>query len=124
METHGFHLLLDVWLDEALTREVSDRLAAYVRGRFTVVAEAAKEFQPVGLTQVLVLSESHFSIHTYPEHRYLSVDLYICRPDEDLDLVRDELLALMRVRHYRSSTHRRGILDDAAVRAERPLEAL
>ena len=42
--------------------------------RFTVVARAFHQFEPHGATGVLVLSESHFSAHTYPEHGTVYVD--------------------------------------------------
>jgi len=29
-------------------------------------------------TIVYILSESHFIIHTYPEHKYISIDIYTC----------------------------------------------
>lgn len=35
-------------------------------------------FPPDGLTMVLLLSESHASIHTYPEHASCFVDLFTC----------------------------------------------
>jgi S-adenosylmethionine decarboxylase len=35
-------------------------------------------FEPNGLTMVLLLSESHASIHTYPEHNACFVDLFTC----------------------------------------------
>lgn len=109
MQTHGFHLLLDVWLDEEISKESCERLFNYVRTRFTVVAETHKEFKPYGLTSVLILSESHFTVHTYPEHRYLSMDLYICNPSVDLEKVRSEILDMLPVIHAQSSFHTRGV---------------
>ena len=41
------------------------------------------QFQPQGVTGVLVLSTSHLSIHTWPEERYASLDFYTCG-DSDL----------------------------------------
>lgn len=35
-------------------------------------------FFPDGLTMVVLLGESHASIHTYPEHRSCFVDLFTC----------------------------------------------
>ncbi|MBY0146705.1 adenosylmethionine decarboxylase [Neobacillus niacini] len=36
------------------------------------------QFEPQGVTGVLVLSTSHLSIHTWPEERYVSLDFYTC----------------------------------------------
>jgi S-adenosylmethionine decarboxylase proenzyme len=48
--------------------------------QFTVVARAFHQFQPMGATGVLVLAESHFSAHTYPEHQRVYVDVFCCNP--------------------------------------------
>ena len=34
---------------------------------------------PAGLTGLVMLSESHLSVHTFPENRYAAVNLYCCR---------------------------------------------
>jgi S-adenosylmethionine decarboxylase len=44
----------------------------------TVVSRAFHQFEPTGVTGVLVLSESHFSVHTYPEHNQLYLDIFCC----------------------------------------------
>ena len=33
-----------------------------------------------GITGVLLLSESHLTCHTFPEHRFAAFNLYSCRP--------------------------------------------
>ena len=35
-------------------------------------------FQGGGLTGYLLLSQSHIAFHTYPEHRYLALDIFSC----------------------------------------------
>lgn len=44
----------------------------------TVVSRAFHQFDPVGVTGVLVLSESHFSVHTYPENDSVYLDIFCC----------------------------------------------
>jgi len=53
--------------------------------QFTVVNEAFHQFQPFGATGVLVLAESHFSAHTYPEHSMVYVDVFCCAKNFDPD---------------------------------------
>lgn len=48
-------------------------------------------FPPNGLTIVYLLSESHASLHTYPEHKACFVDLFTCG-DHCLSEKFDELL--------------------------------
>lgn len=42
------------------------------------VKEVTQEFTPQGISCVLVLEESHISIHTWPEHGHASIDFYTC----------------------------------------------
>ena len=35
-------------------------------------------FSPQGVSGVVVISESHLAIHTWPEHRYAAVDVFTC----------------------------------------------
>lgn len=53
------------------------------RCNFTVVNNAFHQFEPVGVTGVLVLAESHFSAHTYPENNKIYFDVFCCSPNFD-----------------------------------------
>jgi S-adenosylmethionine decarboxylase proenzyme len=44
----------------------------------TVLNSVEHAFQGGGFTMLFLLSESHCSIHTYPEHRSVFVDLFTC----------------------------------------------
>ena len=44
----------------------------------TILGSVSHIFPPDGLTLVILLSESHASIHTYPEHGSCFVDLFTC----------------------------------------------
>lgn len=49
------------------------------------VSRAFHQFEPQGVTGVIVLAESHFSAHTYPENDSVYVDLFCCSKDFDPD---------------------------------------
>lgn len=49
--------------------------------RLTEVARAFHQFEPFGATGVIVLSESHFSSHTYPEYGTVYLDIFCCSRD-------------------------------------------
>ena len=53
---------------------------------FTILGELEKEFIPQGFSFIFLLSESHLSIHTFPERQHLSFDLYTCRQYENNDV--------------------------------------
>ena len=50
---------------------------------FTILTKSQYKFEPQGITVLYMLSESHISIHTFPEQRYLALDIYTCREYED-----------------------------------------
>ena len=44
----------------------------------TVVGDAFHQFEPQGVTGTVLLAESHLAIHTWPEHGFVTVDVYVC----------------------------------------------
>jgi S-adenosylmethionine decarboxylase len=54
----------------------------------TIVDVAFHEFNPFGVSGVVVIAESHLSIHTWPEYRYAAVDIFTCG-----DVIRPEFAA-------------------------------
>lgn len=44
----------------------------------SLVSITGKQFDPVGVTVIAVISESHIAIHTYPEARHASIDIFTC----------------------------------------------
>ena len=52
--------------------------SALVRSDATVCQVIAKHFEPQGVTVLALLSESHASLHTYPENGSIFVDVFTC----------------------------------------------
>jgi len=44
----------------------------------SIIGEAESKFSPHGVSIVFLLSESHASIHTYPEHNACFLDIFTC----------------------------------------------
>ena len=44
----------------------------------TIVGDRFFQFEPQGVTGTVLLAESHLAIHTWPEHGFVSVDVYVC----------------------------------------------
>ena len=53
-------------------------VAAAVDCGATVLGESFHPFQPQGVSGVVVIAESHLSIHTWPEYGYAAVDIFTC----------------------------------------------
>jgi len=50
---------------------------------FTILNEIDHPFVPIGCSILFLLSESHLSIHTFPEKKHMSFDIYTCRQYDD-----------------------------------------
>ncbi|WGS44622.1 adenosylmethionine decarboxylase [Burkholderia sp. JSH-S8] len=83
METSATHLLCELSdCDDSLLADYSYvnkacEIAA-LDGGASIIASNGHKFSPHGISVLLFLAESHLSIHTWPEHRYAAVDVYMC----------------------------------------------
>lgn len=80
----------------------------------TVVGEKFVRFSPQGVTGVLVLSESHLSIHTYPEEGFAAIDCYTCGQSVDPEVACEHLRSFLggRVAGYRALVRGAGPIVD------------
>jgi len=67
--------------DEVFLMETLE--AAAERVGATIVRRVTQRFSPVGVSAILILAETHLSVHTWPEHGYAAVDIFICGEGRD-----------------------------------------
>ena len=96
MRYAGTHLLVDLWgatnlADPALI-DAALRDAA-IRAGATILHSHFHHFTPNGgVSGVVVLAESHISIHTWPEREFAAVDIFMCGacdPHDAIPVLRD-----------------------------------
>ena len=94
----SFDKLNDLEFLKAAMVEAASRCGA------TIVGENFIQFDPQGVTGVLVLSESHLSIHTYPEEGFAAIDCYTCGTTVDPEVAVDHMIDALggRVAGYRA----------------------
>ncbi len=109
----GTHLLIDLWGAENLTDPVAieTALAAAARAaNATILHTHLHHFgAECGVSGVIVLAESHISIHTWPERSFAAIDIFMCGacdPYRSVPLIK----AAFRPRSILLSEHRRGLL--------------
>ncbi len=83
MNALGRHLLLELFDCDAdainsLETVKTALIEAAKRAQATIVDVVFHEFNPFGISGVVVIAESHLSIHTWPEYRYAAVDVFSC----------------------------------------------
>ena len=79
----GTHVLLELYdCPVELLRAPADSqqilLAAANIMEATVIESRFHAFSPHGVSGVVVIAESHLTIHTWPEHQYAAVDIFSC----------------------------------------------
>lgn len=67
------------------------------RTNATIVEVAFHEFNPFGISGMVVIAESHLSIHTWPEYGYAAVDIFTCG-----DLIKPEEAAAYLIKRFQS----------------------
>jgi len=92
-------------------------LAAAQAAKATVVTSKFHSFSPFGVSGVVVIAESHITIHTWPEYGYAAIDVFTCGGEAMPRLAVDEC-----IHRFKPATHtfvevKRGIMDDRAQKA-------
>lgn len=104
METVGRHVISELWgcsFDKLNDVEQIERILvdAALKSNAEIREVAFHKFAPQGVSGVVIISESHLTIHTFPEHGYASVDVYTCGdldPNIAADYIAEALGAEMR----------------------------
>lgn len=112
--TFGRHVAIDAWgvaferLNDAEWLQTQLVEAAEASGA-TVLSVQAKQFEPQGATVLVLLSESHLSIHTYPEKGFAAIDCYTCGETVDPQTAIDYMVAVLQPKRYYAKKLVRGI---------------
>ncbi|MGE7826110.1 adenosylmethionine decarboxylase [Paenibacillus sp. NPDC093718] len=99
--TFGRHVAVDTWgVDFELLNSAEFLQAQMVEAAeacgATVLSVQSKQFEPQGATVLVLLSESHLSIHTYPERGFAAIDCYTCGETVDPQLAIDYLVSALK----------------------------
>jgi S-adenosylmethionine decarboxylase len=111
----GTHLLVELRdcnpeILKDLKRVKNALVSAAKEAKATIVDISFHEFMPFGISGVVVIAESHLTIHTWPEYSYAAVDIFTCG-----DLIKPEVAARFVIEQFESKNPsivemKRGIL--------------
>ncbi|MEW6606725.1 MAG: adenosylmethionine decarboxylase [bacterium] len=115
MEALGQHLLIelyecdkDILNDEKRVAEILTS-AAEVCGA-TVLNTSSHKFSPQGVSAIIMIAESHFSIHTWPEYCYGACDVFTCGTTLKPDVAVDYLVKEFEAKNFTLHEIKRGTL--------------
>ncbi len=101
IDTIGSHLLIEMFgcnpdILDSLAQIESVLLHAAEAAKATPVGSRFHRFQPNGTSGILLLAESHISIHTWPDEGYAAIDFFTCgdcKPKAGIPILEQELEA-------------------------------
>lgn len=115
----GSHLLIELFgcSQDSLKQESSVGTAmrdAAAESEATIVAQSFHEFKPYGVSGAVIIQESHYTIHTWPEHGYAAVDLFYCGGTVHVHKAVDVLMDRFKPERMKFLVVRRGIQSEVA----------
>jgi len=116
-KTLGLHILADLYGVEAdkidRVEDIRELLEGAVKyADLTKISSHYYQFQPHGATGVVLLAESHISIHTWPEHGIATVDVYTCGDPQKAYRAMDFIISRLKPLRVEKQIHDRGILSE------------
>lgn len=117
MKALGCHIVAEMSLcDPEILTDLERVRDAMVRAAVEANAEvrevAFHRFIPHGVSGVVVISESHLSIHTWPEIGYAAVDIYTCGAHTDPMKALQYLSREFHCKTMTTTTIQRGLLNN------------
>jgi len=116
MKALGKHFIIELYgcqaevLDDKKIIESRFLEAADISGA-TVIQPFFHQFSPHGVSGIIVIAESHFSVHTWPEYGYCALDIFTCGDDIDNEKALNYLVEKLGADHYSMMEIKRGLLD-------------
>ncbi|MED4886451.1 adenosylmethionine decarboxylase [Lysinibacillus fusiformis] len=105
----GHHILLELHdCNDALLNDVQHikkiMCQAAHKAKATIVTEHFHHFSPYGVSGVVIIQESHLTIHTWPEYGYAAIDVFTCNSklalQEAVQYITDQFNAGNTTQHY------------------------
>ncbi len=117
MKSLGRHLLVDyygcsssVLNDPALLEK--HLKAAVIKSGATIIESTFRTFEPYGVSGIIIIAESHFAIHTWPEYNFASIDFFTCGVDVDPNIANIYLKTVLSPVRTEIKEIARGIFND------------
>ncbi|HEU4965635.1 MAG TPA: adenosylmethionine decarboxylase [Bacilli bacterium] len=114
MDTMGRHVIAELWeCDQQMLNDQASVERIMVNAALESGAEVREvvfhKFSPHGVSGVVIISESHLTIHSFPEHGYASIDVYTCGDRIDPNVACDYITQGLRAGRKESIQIPRGV---------------
>ena len=118
MKALGRHLILEFYgvspgILDGIDKVREALLAAAREAGATIKGDFFHKFTPQGVSGVVIIAESHISIHTWPELEYAAVDIFTCGEKADPWKAYRFLMEVFKPKATRVLELDRGIVEEA-----------
>ncbi len=117
MKTLGRHLLVELYdcnpkiIGDA--RKIEEAMVGAAKAsKATIVDVLFHNFNPNGISGVIVIQESHLAIHTWPEFNFASIDIFTCGTSVDPWKAYEYLVSRFGAGNVSAVEMRRGMIVD------------
>jgi len=93
--------------DEKFLCETLETAANQVGAK--IIRRVIQRFSPRGVSVILILAETHISIHTWPEYGYAALDIFICGEGKDPNVVWNVIKKALQPKSFRTKEIERKI---------------
>ena len=126
----GRHVLAEFFECDPNTLNNLDKVEKYMMEAAlecgaTIVQKCFHMFSPHGVSGVVIISESHLAIHTWPELGYAAVDLFTCGPKCDPKVAYEFLKKKFNSKNASFTELKRGVITRETMKVvEQPFEII
>lgn len=114
MEALGRQILVEFYdCDSDKINDVSFVESAFLeatrKSKATIISHNFHKFSPHGISGVVVIAESHVTIHSWPEYNYAAVDIFTCGDTIDPWIIQEYLKEAFESKNISSMEMKRGL---------------
>ncbi|MEM3828002.1 MAG: adenosylmethionine decarboxylase [Conexivisphaerales archaeon] len=117
MKVLGRHILAEYFQcdsrllnDSTLLEEFLNKAVSCANA--TIVSSSFRTFEPFGVSGIIIIAESHFAIHTWPEYGYAAIDFFTCGDSADPWKAHECLKSFLKPLYTKEQEVLRGIINN------------
>ncbi len=106
MKVLGRHIIAELYgvskdliSKEEQVRQIMEKVIE--EAKVEVVGSLYKQFNPHGVTGIILISESHISIHTWPEYELVNLDIFTCGDPQQAHKAFDAFIKYLKPKNYK-----------------------
>ncbi|MBC7081022.1 MAG: S-adenosylmethionine decarboxylase [Thermoplasmatales archaeon] len=85
--------------EESVLKEIVEKVIE--ESKIEKIGILTKQFNPHGVTCIVLISESHISIHTWPEYELVNLDIFTCGDKKKSEIAFELFIKYLKPKNFR-----------------------